>query len=51
MSASSGKGKDSLDLDEGSVVFVPPGNEIQVEVIEGKGQEGAGEVWWALWSA
>lgn len=51
VSASSGKGKDSLDLDEGSVVFVPPGNEIQVEVIEGKGQESAGEVWWALWSA
>ena len=45
------KGQESLKLDEGSVVFVPPGNEIRVEVVEGKGQEGAGEVWWALWSA
>nr|VWO95874.1 Zn(2)-C6 fungal-type domain-containing protein [Ganoderma boninense] len=51
VSASSKKRGECLDLDEGSVIFVPPGNEIRVEVLEGKGQEGAGELWWAQWSA
>ncbi|KAI1797282.1 mannose-6-phosphate isomerase [Ganoderma leucocontextum] len=51
VSVSSSKGRDCLELDEGGVVFVPPGNEIRVEVTEGKGPEGAGEVWWALWGA
>ncbi|TBU32588.1 mannose-6-phosphate isomerase [Dichomitus squalens] len=46
-----GGAQDSLELDEGCVVFVPPGHEIQVEVSGGCGPEGAGEMWWSLWDA
>ncbi|KAI9057211.1 mannose-6-phosphate isomerase [Trametes sanguinea] len=42
---------EQLDLDEGGVVFISPGNDIQVELLEGRGQEGAGEVWWSCFGA
>ncbi|KAI0360054.1 mannose-6-phosphate isomerase [Trametes cingulata] len=41
------RGNEQLDLDEGGVVFIPPGNDIRVELHEGRGKEGAGEVWWS----
>ncbi|KAI0635738.1 mannose-6-phosphate isomerase [Trametes polyzona] len=41
------RGDEQLDLDEGGVVFIPPGNDIRVELLEGRGPEGAGEVWWS----
>ncbi|KAI0710117.1 mannose-6-phosphate isomerase [Earliella scabrosa] len=46
-----GEVTEQLELGEGGVVFVPPGNEIQVEVFEGQGSEEAGEVWWSLFGA
>ncbi|KAJ8473188.1 hypothetical protein ONZ51_g8024 [Trametes cubensis] len=42
---------EQLELDEGGVVFIPPGNEIHVELLEGRGAEGAGEVWWSCFGA
>ncbi len=42
---------EELEIDEGGVVFVPPGNEIQVEILEGRGSDEAGEVWWSLFGA
>ncbi|KAI0329097.1 mannose-6-phosphate isomerase [Cubamyces sp. BRFM 1775] len=41
------RGHEQLELDEGGVVFIPPGNDIHVELLEGRGAEGAGEVWWS----
>ncbi|KAI0370371.1 mannose-6-phosphate isomerase [Pilatotrama ljubarskyi] len=41
------RGNEQLDLDEGGVVFIPPGNDIRVELLEGRGAEGAGEIWWS----
>ena len=53
VSAKPNKGgtEDRLELHEGCVVFVPPGHEIHVEVLDGRGPEGAGEMWWSLWGA
>lgn len=45
------RGNDQLELDEGGVVFIPPGNDIQVELLEGRGPGGAGEVWWSTFGA
>lgn len=47
-----GKGGEKLELDEGGVVFVAPGNDIEVELLEGRGSEGSeGEVWWSCFGA
>ncbi|EIW57378.1 mannose-6-phosphate isomerase [Trametes versicolor FP-101664 SS1] len=47
-----GKGGEQLELDEGGVVFVAPGNDIEVELLEGRGSEGSeGEVWWSCFGA
>lgn len=45
------RGHEQLELDEGGVMFIPPGNDIQVELLEGRGAEGAGEVWWSCFGA
>ncbi|KAH9856537.1 mannose-6-phosphate isomerase [Lenzites betulinus] len=37
------RGDERLNLNEGAVVFVPPGNDISVELLG----EGTGEVWWS----
>lgn len=47
-----GKGGEQLELDEGGVVFIAPGNDIQIELLEGSGAEGSeGEVWWSCFGA
>ena len=43
--------EEQLDLDEGGVFFVLPGNEIHIQVLEGSGPAGAAEVWWSLFDA
>ncbi|OSD06393.1 mannose-6-phosphate isomerase [Trametes coccinea BRFM310] len=45
------RGNEQLELDEGGVVYIPPGNDIHIELLEGRGQEGAGEVWWSCFGA
>ncbi|KAI0787856.1 mannose-6-phosphate isomerase [Fomes fomentarius] len=50
-STKNGNLTEELEIDEGGVVFVPPGNEIQVEILEGRGSDEAGEVWWSLFGA
>ncbi|CDO75789.1 hypothetical protein BN946_scf184934.g4 [Trametes cinnabarina] len=40
------RGDEQLELEEGGVVFIPPGNDIQIQLLEGRGQ-GVGEVWWS----
>lgn len=39
-------GGDTLELEEGGIVYVVPGNEVQVELLQPDG-DGEGEVWWA----
>ncbi|CCM05807.1 uncharacterized protein FIBRA_08041 [Fibroporia radiculosa] len=39
-------GDETVDLEEGAVVYVVPGNTINVELLQ-PDQEGEGEVWWA----
>ena len=43
--------EESLDLDEGGVVFVAPGNQVNVHLREGGGPAGNGEIWWSLYRA
>ncbi|KAI9000508.1 mannose-6-phosphate isomerase [Trametes punicea] len=41
------RGNENLELDEGAVVYVPPGNDIHVELLEGRGPDRTGEIWWS----
>ncbi|KAI0749491.1 mannose-6-phosphate isomerase [Daedaleopsis nitida] len=51
ISTKKGDVTEQLELAEGGVVFVTPGNEIHIEVLEGEGPGEAGEVWWSLFGA
>ncbi|TFK93977.1 mannose-6-phosphate isomerase [Polyporus arcularius HHB13444] len=51
LSTKKGDQTEQLVLDQGAVVFIPPKNEVQVEILEGRGPDEAGEVWWSLFGA
>ncbi|KAI0649334.1 mannose-6-phosphate isomerase [Trametes meyenii] len=40
-------GHEELELDEGAVVFIPPRNDIDIELLAGRGMTDIGEVWWS----
>ncbi|KAI0671529.1 mannose-6-phosphate isomerase [Trametes maxima] len=42
-----GNGNERFELDEGAVVFITPGNDVDIELLEGRGATAAGEVWWS----
>ena len=51
ISTKKGSETEQLTLDEGAVVFIAAKNEIDLEILEGRGPDDAGEVWWSLFEA
>ena len=51
ISTKKGSETQQLTLDEGAVVFIAAKNEVDMEVIEGRGPDEAGEVWWSVFGA